>query len=132
MKNHIESLSKYLIIGGHDVKIITPLPDTGQSYVYHFGSNRSLNLGGTKIDINIALGNDRKALKAFLKTEKFDIIHFHTFCNPALPFQIRRFSNAKHVTTFHDTPKNQFVGKNIMPIASKGVFALMDDVVSVS
>lgn len=132
VKNHIESLSKYLILRGHEVKIITPFPDTGQSNVYHFGSNRSVNLGGTKIDINIALGNDRKALKAFLKTEKFDIIHFHTFWNPALPIQIRRFSNAKHVATFHDTPKNQFVGKTIMPIAAKGVFALMDAIISVS
>ncbi len=132
VKNHIESLSKHLKLRGHEVKIITPLPDTGQSNVYHFGGNRSLNLGGTKIDLNIAIGAERKALKEFLKKEQFDIIHFHTFWNPALPFQIRRLSNAKHVTTFHDTPKNQFVGKNIMPIAAKGVFALMDAIISVS
>ncbi|WP_421872883.1 glycosyltransferase family 4 protein [Marinoscillum sp.] len=132
VKNHIESLSRHLRMGGHEVKIITPFPDTNQPGVYHFGSNRSLNIGGTKIDVNIALGKERKQLKQFLKTENFDIIHFHTFWNPALPLQIRRFSNAKHVATFHDTPKNQFIGKNIMPIAAKGVFALMDAIISVS
>ncbi|WP_258100997.1 glycosyltransferase family 4 protein [Marinoscillum pacificum] len=132
VKNHIESLSKYLRQMGHEVKIIAPNPNISEEGVYHFGGNRSLNLGGTKIDINIALGAERKALKNFLRNEQFDVIHFHTFWNPALPFQIRRFSRAKHVTTFHDTPKSQFVGKNIMPIAAKGVFTLMDAIISVS
>jgi len=132
VKNHIESLTKYLIHGSHDVKIITPLPDTNQPNVYHFGANRSLNLGGTKIDINIALGKDRKALKNFLKEEKFDVIHFHTFWNPALPFQVRRYSQAKHVATFHDTPKSEWIGKTVMPLAAKAVFNLMDAVISVS
>ncbi|MEO9476649.1 MAG: glycosyltransferase family 4 protein [Cyclobacteriaceae bacterium] len=132
VKSHIESLSKYLQRAGHDVKILAPKPSVQQTNVYHFGGNKSINLGGTKIDINIALGSDRKSLKNFLKEEKFDIIHFHTFWNPLLPFQIRRFSNSKYITTFHDTPKNQFVGKNIMPIAAKGVFKLMDAIISVS
>lgn len=132
VKNHIESLSKYLRRLGHEVKIIAPQPRTGQADVYHFGGNRSLSMGGTKIDINIALGKDKKALKKFISEEKFDIIHFHTFWNPAIPFQIRTFSKAKHVTTFHDTPKNKFVGKTIMPLAARGVFMLMDAIISVS
>ncbi|MCV9387244.1 glycosyltransferase family 4 protein [Reichenbachiella ulvae] len=132
VKNHIESLTRYLTLAGHEVVIIAPFPTVNQSKVYHFGSNRSLHVGGTKIDINIALGNDRKALKNFLTTQQFDIIHFHTFWNPILPWQIRRFSKSKHITTFHDTPKNQFVGKNIMPFAAKLVFRLMDGIISVS
>ncbi len=132
VKNHIESLSKYLRLLGHEVKIVAPKPVVSEINVYHFGSNRSINLGGTKIDINIALGDDRKSLINFLNKENFDIIHFHTFWNPILPLQIRGFSRSKYVTTFHDTPKNQFIGKNIMPIAALGVFKLMDAIISVS
>ncbi len=132
VKSHIESLAKYLSLEGHEVSIIAPHPSVDRPNVYHFGSNRSLNLGGTKIDINIALGEERKALKSFLNEEDFDIIHFHTFWNPALAFQIRKMSKAKHVATFHDTPKNQIVGKTIMPLAAKGVFAMMGAVISVS
>lgn len=132
VKNHIESLSKYLRLAGHDVKIIAPAPDVSVENVYHFGRNRSLNIGGTKIDLNIALNDERRALKRFLKEEDFDIIHFHTFWNPALPLQIRRYSKAKHVATFHDTPKSELIGKTLMPLAAKGVFQLMDAVISVS
>ncbi len=132
VKNHIESLSKYLRRLGHEVKIIAPAPNVNQAEVYHFGRNRSLNLGGTKIDINIALGEEKDALKTFIDEEQFDIIHFHTFWNPALPFQIRRYSKAKHIATFHDTPKSEWVGKTVMPLAAKMVFGYMDEIISVS
>lgn len=132
VKNHIESLSKYLKRLGHEVKIIAPAPDVKRAEVHHFGSNRSLNLGGTKIDLNIAIGDEVSVLKEFLNKEQFDLIHFHTFWNPAITFQIRYFSNAKHVNTFHDTPKSQWIGKTIMPLAAKGVFRIMDGIISVS
>lgn len=135
VKSHIVSLADQLAKLGHEVKILAPNignASIDDPRVHLFGRNRSINLGGTKIDINIALGKERTELKAFLKKENFDIIHFHTFWNPALPFQIRGFSRAKHVTTFHDTPKNQFIGKSIMPLAAKGVFRLMDAIISVS
>lgn len=132
VKNHIESLSKYLRLSGHEVKVIAPAPDVFQPNTHHFGRNRSMNIAGTKIDLNIALGQERRALKHFLKEEDFDIIHFHTFWNPALPFQVSRYSNAKHIATFHDTPKSEWVGKTVMPLAAKAVFKLMDEIISVS
>lgn len=135
VKSHIVSLSNQFTKLGHEVKILAPNINASQinePNVYLFGKNRSINFGGTKIDINIALGKELRDLKDFLKKEKFDVIHFHTIWNPILPFQIRWFSKAKHVATFHDTPKNQFIGKTLMPLAAKAIFGIIDEVISVS
>jgi phosphatidylinositol alpha-mannosyltransferase len=135
VKSHILSLTKYLKHAGHDVVIIAPNINSSlvtEEDVHFFGSNRSVNLGGTKIDVNIALGSQWKDLKSFLNGQQFDIIHYHTIWNPLLPFQIRWLSKAKQVATFHDTPKNYFVGKWIVPLISKIVFQFLDVVISVS
>lgn len=135
VKSHILSLSKYLTKVGHEVKIIAPninSESVNEPNVYFFGKNRSLNIGGTKIDLNVALGEEKKALKDFLKKEQFDIIHYHTIWNPLLPFQIRKYAKSKHIATFHDTPKNLFIGKWIMPLVARWVFAFLDGIISVS
>jgi len=76
VKSHIVSLSKYLAMIGHQVKIIAPninAKNVEEENVYFFGSNRSVNVGGTKIDVNIALGDEKKELKAILKNESFAV-----------------------------------------------------------
>ena len=135
VKSHIISLSKYLTKLGHQVKIIAPningkLIDTPN--VYLFGKNRSLNLGGTKIDLNLALKDEKVSLKKFLKEEGFDIIHYHTIWNPLLPYQVLKYGRAKHVATFHDTPKNKFVGDWIMPLVARWIFPFLNEIISVS
>lgn len=135
VKSHIVSLSKYLAMIGHQVKIIAPninAKNVEETNVHFFGRSRSVNVGGTKIDVNIALGDEKKALKEFLKKESFDVIHYHTIWNPLLPFQVRRYSKTKQVATFHDTPKSQFVGDWIMPTMARGIFSFLDQVISVS
>ncbi|NQZ77617.1 MAG: glycosyltransferase family 4 protein [Ekhidna sp.] len=135
VKSHIVSLSKHLTMIGHEVKIIAPNINTKsveEKNVHFFASSRSLNIGGTKIDVNIALKEEKKGLKKFLEEENFDIIHYHTIWNPFLPFQVLRYSKAKQVATFHDTPKSAFVGKWIMPTVAKGIFRFLDQVISVS
>lgn len=137
VKSHILSLSAQLRKLGHEVKIIAPNINSdliNESNTHFFGRNRSLNFGGTKIDVNIALGLEWHELKTFLKEEKFDIIHFHTIWNPFLPFQIRYLSqkNTKHVATFHDTPKSVWIGKTVMPIMAKFIFPFLDQIISVS
>lgn len=120
---------------GHQVKIIAPNINAkfvSEKNVHFFGRSRSVNLGGTKIDVNIALGEEKKALKSFLKQENFDVIHYHTIWNPLLPFQIRRYSKTKQIATFHDTPSNLFVGRWIMPLVARWVFAFLDGIISVS
>lgn len=135
VKSHIVSLSKYLSRLGHQVSIIAPninAKKVTEKNVNFFGRSRSVNLGGTKIDVNIALGEEKKALKRFLKDQKFDIIHYHTIWNPLLPFQIRRYSKTRQVATFHDTPSNMFVGNWVMPLVARWVFAFLDELISVS
>ncbi|WP_425392905.1 glycosyltransferase family 4 protein [Ekhidna sp.] len=135
VKSHIVSLSKHLAMIGHQVKIIAPNINSSlveEQNVHFFGRNRSVNIGGTKIDVNIALGDEKQALKAFLKEESFDVIHYHTIWNPFVPLQVLKHSKAKQVATFHDTPKSQFVGDWIMPAVAKGIFKFLDQVISVS
>ncbi|MFK7951619.1 MAG: glycosyltransferase family 4 protein [Ekhidna sp.] len=135
VKSHIVSLSHHLTMIGHHVKIIAPNINANlveEENVCFFAQSKSINLGGTKIDINIALGSEKKALRNFLKRESFDVIHYHTIWNPFLPFQVRRYSSAKQIATFHDTPKSQFVGDWIMPTVAKGVFRFLDQIISVS
>lgn len=133
VKSHILSLSKYLRLLGHEVKIIAPKGgDHEETEVYTFGSNKSVGIGGTKIDLNIAVDVEKTALKTFLKEEQFDIIHYHTIWNPLLPLQVRRYAKSKHVATFHDTPKSEWVGKTLMPAAAAIIFRMLDQVISVS
>ena len=135
VKSHIVSLSKHLAMIGHQVKIIAPNINAKlvqEEKVYFFGKSRSVNIGGTKIDVNIALGEEKKALKAFLNDEAFDIIHYHTIWNPFIPLQVLKHSKAKQIATFHDTPKSQFVGDWIMPAVAKGIFKFLDQIISVS
>ncbi|MEP1035431.1 glycosyltransferase family 4 protein [Ekhidna sp.] len=135
VKSHIVSLSKHLAMIGHQVKIIAPNINANlveEKNVHFFGRNRSVNIGGTKIDVNIALGDEKKSLKSFLKEEAFDIIHYHTIWNPLLPFQVLKHSKTKQIATFHDTPKSEFVGDWIMPTVARGIFTFLDQIISVS
>ena len=135
VKSHIVSLSKHLTMIGHHVKIIAPNINAKlvhEKNVHFFGKNRSVNIGGTKIDVNVALGDEKKALKDFLHSEHFDVIHYHTIWNPLLPFQVLKHSKTKQIATFHDTPKSEFVGDWIMPTVARGVFTFLDQIISVS
>ena len=139
VKSHIESLSHYLRKQGHEVTIIAPTSDktihTDNNTVF-FGKTRGLQLGGTKIDVNIVSGHEYRDLKAFLRRQNFDVIHYHTIWNPLIPFQIRYLSKAKNVATFHDTPGSGLFGKIagslLMPAAAAVIFRLLDQVISVS
>ncbi|XOV93990.1 MAG: glycosyltransferase family 4 protein [Bacteroidota bacterium] len=134
VKNHIICLSNELESLGHEVQIIAPSGEQKQvdHRIHLFGRNRSLKISGTKIDLNIALKDEKKALKDYLKSQHFDIIHYHTFWNPVLPFQVWKHSKAKNIATFHDTPKHIWLGKTVMPLTASMIFKMMDKVISVS
>jgi len=134
VKNHIFGLSDELEKLGHEVTIIAPngMEQSSDSRVRLFGRNRSLKISGTKIDLNVALGEDRKNMKSFLHSQQFDIIHYHTFWNPLIPYQVWKQSRARNIVTFHDTPKQKWLGKTVMPVAASVIFRMMDRVISVS
>ena len=138
VKTHILQLSQELRDQGHEVEVIAPAGarELSYSHVHTFGRNVSVPFMGTKIDVNICLGKERKRLKCFLKEQHFDIIHFHTIWNPFLPFQVFFMASCRKVATFHDTPKNhglgRFVGRWVMPLMAKLIFAGLDEIISVS
>ena len=134
VQQHVLSVSKYLEKAGHNVVVVGP--NTGYSpkniRFKAWGQNRGLSFGGTYIDINRMTRNEQQAFKEWCSEEAFDIIHYHTFWNPLLGFQIRKLSKAKHVATFHDTPKYRWAGKMIMPLAAGAIAPLFDAILSVS
>lgn len=141
VKSHIDHLSHRLREKGHEVTILAPNINAdkfSQKHVRLFGKSRSVNFwGGTQIDINIALDEDRKQLKNFLATDPFDIIHYHTIWNPLMALQVRRYSKAKNVATFHDTPADTFIGQKVaggilMPAAAGILSNFLDGIISVS
>jgi len=141
VKSHIENLALQLRTFGHEVKIIAPNVNAGRiddKSVKLIGKNRSTNIwGGTKIDVNIARGDEKKDLENYLESEKFDIIHFHNGWTPFMAWQVRYYSKTRHVATFHDTPADTFLGKKIvgkflMPLAAKFIERISDALISVS
>ena len=138
VKTHILQLAEALRKLGHVVKIIAPKTTEAiqEGDEFFFGKNYSIGFGGTKIDINGCFGAERKRLKAFLREEQFDIIHFHTIWNPILPFQVLWNSKSKNIGTFHDTPGKgfipQLIGHTIMPVMANLVFRKLKGIISVS
>jgi len=121
VKNHIIGLTNTLRALGHHVDILTPFmsyPDEELfSGIYQFGKKKSTTSRSTKIDFSLAVGSDVKRLRAHLKQERYDIIHYHNGWTPLLSYQIRFFSffhKSKHVATFHDTPPDSWIGKYIL------------------
>lgn len=141
VKAHIENLAIYLRKMGHEVKIIAPNVNADQindPNVKLIGKGRSTTLwGGTEIDINIAKGEEVEQLKRYLGEEQFDLLHFHNGWTPFMTYQVRYYSKAKHVGTFHDTPADnflmqKFVGPILMPLAASLVWKVADHMISVS
>ena len=141
VKSHIENLAIYLRKMGHEVKIIAPNVNADaitDPNVKLIGKGRSTNLwGGTEIDINIARGKEVTALKSYLEDEQFDLLHFHNGWTPFMTYQVRYYSKAKHVGTFHDTPADtflaqHFVGPILMPLAASLIWKVADHMISVS
>lgn len=141
VKSHIDNLAMRLRARGHEVTIVAPNinKDKIQSENTRlFGRNRSLHFwGGTQIDVNIALGDEKRELKEFLRTNPIDIVHYHTIWNPFLALQVRYYSRAKNVATFHDTPADSFMGKSVaggvlMPFAAALLSKYLDGIISVS
>jgi len=138
VQTHIRDLSLALRDAGHDVRILAPgnaRENIEIEGVFHAGKKRRLNFNKTNFEISIALGKEYSALKKYLETEKFDIIHYHTIWTPLLPFQVLRLSRAADVATFHDTPPDTFSGKvtrSIFRKISRKLLPRLDGVIAVS
>ncbi len=100
VRSHLAGLGEALRARGHRVDVVAPTAANQlQSLpVVQCGRSRPLAFGGTQIDLTWAswrqLGD--------VSRRGYDVMHFHTIWNPAMPFQLAmRFAGPK-VATFHD------------------------------
>ncbi|MDD3647350.1 MAG: glycosyltransferase family 4 protein [Candidatus Dojkabacteria bacterium] len=138
VQSHIEYLSSELRDRGHAVKIIAPGvkgTTSKRNDLILLGSSNELPWADTRIELSIALGKRRKALKEILEKEKFDIIHFHEPWIPVLSMQILAESKSINVATFHAANRKNILIQSfatlVMPIASS-VVNLLDGIIAVS
>jgi phosphatidyl-myo-inositol alpha-mannosyltransferase len=101
---HIDNLTRHLLQGGHDVRIIAPSsrPDRdGRGCVTIIGES-GFGLPATGSVANITLSyNLGPRVKQLLARESFDVVHVHEPFMPLLPFQFLRYSRATNIATFH-------------------------------
>ena len=100
---HIKHLSEEMRAGGHKVKILAPfstdraeLPED----VYALGAVTPIPANGSiaRISLSPDLG---RTIKAILRAERFDVIHYHEPLMPAVPLLVLRQSTAPNIGTFH-------------------------------
>jgi phosphatidylinositol alpha-mannosyltransferase len=142
VRNHILGLSEALRLLGHQVDIITPNAKGVVEIdgVHYIGKSRSTSSRSTKVDYSIVVGSEYSKLHQILKSNQYDVIHYHNAWTPLLTWQIlflSFFKKNKNIATFHDTPKDGFIGKYVvgkilMPFGAIIISMLMNAAISVS
>lgn len=102
VRSHIAGLGRALVERGHRVEVIAPTDQSSLESlpVVACGRPRALNWGGTQIDITWAALDEVRAVAR----RGYDLLHFHTIWNPAMPFQLAAAFDGPKVATFHDVP----------------------------
>ncbi|MDP2726452.1 MAG: glycosyltransferase family 4 protein [Dehalococcoidia bacterium] len=101
---HISHLEEHFTRWGHRVKILAPSSGDREALakrgVLVVGKPVSIPANGSiaRITLSLRLAGQ---VKAILRQEQFDIVHFHEPLLPALPLQVLRFSDAVNIGTFH-------------------------------
>lgn len=101
---HISHLEEHFTRWGHRVKILAPssgdASELARRGVIVVGKPVSIPANGSiaRITLSLRLAGQ---VKAILKQEQFDVVHFHEPLLPALPLQVLRFSDAVNIGTFH-------------------------------
>jgi phosphatidylinositol alpha-mannosyltransferase len=133
VRTHIAGLGGEFRARGHDVEVIAP-SDAGTLEslpVIQCGGAREIGFSGTHIDLTWAAWRRVREVCG----RGYDVMHFHTIWNPAIPFQLAmRFRGAK-VATFHDVagPDTPRWARALMTPASSMIRrAWLDRVIAVS
>lgn len=102
--NHISCLAHYLLMMGHDVKIMAPVRRRGTRYfeeeVRAIGRPLPIPYGGTTARIPLAPWLPYQ-VRRVLDKEKFDIVHLHEPFIPMLCLSTLSQSQSTNVGTFH-------------------------------
>lgn len=102
VRSHIAGLGRALVDRGHRVDVVAPtdVATLDALPVVPCGRPRGFAWAGTQIDITWASRDEVRAVAA----RGFDVMHFHTIWNPAMPFQLAAAFRGPKVATFHDVP----------------------------
>jgi phosphatidylinositol alpha-mannosyltransferase len=124
VRSHIVGLGRALMDRGHRVEIVSPgsfgtfegLP------LMSCGRARSLSFGGTRIDLTWAGWNELRSTAR----RGYDVVHFHTIWNPAMPLQLAAAFRGPKVATFHDVagPHTPWLARAAMAPAASVINAL--------
>jgi len=109
VQRHILDLGAALRELGHEVHVFAPGPapatelrsDPSTCYV---GRRKEIGFSGTQFEVTHADRRERERAHEVLRSERFDIVHFHTLWTPLLSYQLLRLTDTAVVATFHDTP----------------------------
>jgi phosphatidylinositol alpha-mannosyltransferase len=133
VRSHIAGLGNALVARGHRVDVIAPDGEEslGSLPVVRCGHSRAVSFGGTRIDITWASPHRVRSVAR----RGYDVMHFHTMWNPAMPFQLALSFAGPKVATFHDVPGTQTpaIGKWAMAPAAELMKTLwLREVIAVS
>lgn len=138
---HVRDTAAALAELGHEVSIIAPrgaaatrpaASPTGAAQVHRLGRARMMNFAGTRFELSLATGEDRRELGRLMAGDSFDLVHFHTPWTPFMATQAFLACRAAKVVTFHDTPPERSFGRAALGLVGRAVLKAVDGAIAVS
>ncbi|HVC36047.1 MAG TPA: glycosyltransferase family 4 protein [Candidatus Dormibacteraeota bacterium] len=134
----ISDLQAQLKDRGHVVKIITPEPRDGSA----IPSQEVIYLGGatdfkspTHTSLQVSASVDSEVISTMLKSEAFDVLHFHEPWVPVLSRQILSKSTSVNIATFHAKVPETLMSRTLARVVTpylKSVLKYIDQFTAVS
>jgi phosphatidylinositol alpha-mannosyltransferase len=141
---HVRDTAQALAELGHEVTIIAPhgrsappscAPPAGTVRTMRLGRARLVDFAGTRFELSLALGDDRRRLRDLMAEDRFDVVHFHTPWTPFMATQAFLACKAARVVTFHDTPPERSagaIGRAALGLLGRAMLDTADRVIAVS
>ncbi|MEO6338796.1 MAG: glycosyltransferase family 4 protein [Caulobacteraceae bacterium] len=141
---HVRDTAAALAELGHEVTVIAPRASSAEPStvaaadaprVRRLGRARMINFAGTRFEVSLAVGDDRRTLERLMRGGAFDVVHFHTPWTPFMATQAFLSCTAARVVTFHDTPPERsagVIGRAALGLIGRAMLSAVDGVVAVS
>jgi phosphatidylinositol alpha-mannosyltransferase len=141
---HVRDTAQALAELGHEVTIIAPhgssppppgAPAAGALRTMRLARARLVNFAGTRFELSLAVGDDRRQLRRLMAEDTFDVVHFHTPWTPFMATQAFLACKSARVVTFHDTPPERsagVIGRAALGLLGGVILDTVDRVIAVS
>jgi phosphatidylinositol alpha-mannosyltransferase len=117
VQRHVLDTGAALAELGHDVTVLGPRTATPPKAappgvtIERLGRARAIGLGGTRFEVSLPLGADRRRLRALMRDGGFDVAYFHTVWTPFVAPMALAYFSGPAICMFHDTPGDGVVGR---------------------